>query len=350
MLDRFYTPTPMASALVEAVEAPAASCVDPACGSGALLQAAESRFTNIECLGLDIDRSAIARARRKSPHWILSVGDILEPASRRHTSVVAAGYGVDLVACNPPFSMGSKKGIRTEFLPENRCSVAMAHLLAALELFRPRVALAAIVPESLMFSELDEIGRDTLQRYGRLSIVAEGRNTAFSGARANTLLITLTRNEVNETETARSLDAPIPCELIRGGVSIHEAERLPYGTPLIHTSDFDAVTGMANCTLDRVRRIRRGVVDGHVVLLPRVGVPIERYCTPICLPRPVQLSDCVFALRFSSARRAHTAATILRRRYADLRALYRGTGARYVSRRRLMDWLRVSGFAIQNQT
>lgn len=346
--DRFYTPGPMAANLVESIAGSVQSCVDPACGSGALLRAAEDRFGSTQCMGIDIDRSAITRARRRAPHWTLSVGDIMAPASRSRTEVLAKALRTDLVVCNPPFSMGARKGIFTEFLPQTRTSVAMAHLLAAMELFAPRVGLAAVVPESLMHSELDSPGRNRLATYGGLSVVSEGRNTAFSGARVNTLLITLVRDSRLRPSASPQRSADLPCDLIRGGLPIHEADRLLYGTPLIHTTDFSALHGMEARRLRRVRRINRGVTSGHVILLPRVGLPNKDHCRPLYLRDTVQLSDCVFALRFTSGKRAASAAARIRYWFTSLSSLYRGTGARYVSQQRLSQWLSDVGFSISN--
>lgn len=347
-LDRFYTPRAMATALLNSFRLNAASCVDPACGDGALLRAAETRFEGISCFGLDIDRQAVAAARRRAPHWVLSSGDLLAPASRARTTALAQGRGCDIVVCNPPFSMGARKGVRTEFLGGERSSVAMAHILAAMDVVSPKKGLAAVVPESLVFSDLDAAAREKIQAFGRIDVVGEGRNTAFSGARVNTLLVRVTPKRRRASPAMPVGTAALPCSLYRGGLPVHEAEMLPWGTRYVHTTDFQALHTKPGAGLPRVRRIGRGVVKGHLVLLPRVGLPREHFCRPLHFREQTQLSDCVFALQFSSARRAAIGARLLRQDFDGLSALYRGTGARYITQARLEEWLGMVGFELRH--
>lgn len=350
-IDKFYTPDSLATLLMGAVRGTPDSCVDPACGSGALLQAAEDRFGDVDCFGSDVDREAVAKARLNAPHWTLSVGNMLVPASRARSKALVQAQGVDLVVCNPPFSMGSAKGVCCEFLDGGRCSVAMAHLLAAHAVIRPTLALAAIVPESLMYSDLDAAGRNVLEERGVLRVVSQVNNTAFKGARAHTLLLVVDvkrRKAIVASPASvprKSKSGSISCSLARGTLALHDVVRSPKGVPLVHTTKFEDVVGGSLDECMRVRQLRSGVIEGNVILLPRVGVPQERHCKAVRLPTRVQLSACVFGLTFSSARQARMAAARLRGSHAALQELYRGTGARYVTRARLIQGLARVGIA-----
>ncbi len=127
---------------------------------------------------------------------------------------------------------------------------------------------------------------------------------------------------------------------VRGGLPVFEARGLSKGIPYIHSTSIRAVVADGTATgCGLVRPIQRGVVAGHVILLPRVGVPQPDLVRPIYLARKTQLSDCVVAIKLSSRHRAETTAKRIRENWSSLIALYRGTGARYVTVARLGDWL-----------
>lgn len=190
-LDRYYTPMAVAERVVEATGASdMESCVDTACGGGSLLRASESRFPRVRCIGVDRDRGAILRLAREKPGWILSRADLLRLKPEDSIAALDHGVGCDFALMNPPFSMGRAKGTLVAWRERRfRASVAMGHVLRTLELFSPRRGGVAVVPESLMFSRLDDDARRALAAYYRLDIVGSLKNSTFRGARANALLV-----------------------------------------------------------------------------------------------------------------------------------------------------------------
>lgn len=88
---------------------------------------------------------------------------------------------------------------------------------------------------------------------------------------------------------------------------------------------------------------RKGRVYGHVVLLPRVGVPIINNITEFYFKNEVQLSDCVIALKFDDKVTAQQCSKLIKSKFASLVYQYRGTGARYITIARLEAWLRSIG-------
>lgn len=342
-LDRYYTPPPIARQLVELCDSTAAvRCLDTACGDGSLLLAAREVLAEVQCIGMDLDRAAVERLRRREPEWILSRADALSSSSWRQSVAARHGIGSDLALLNPPFTMATGKGIVVT-LPgfSGRCSVAMAHVLAALGRAAPR-RCSAIVPESLMFSDLDAQARACLSVRYDVRVIRGLRNSTFRGTRANALIVRLTKRELPppSRRTSGTVESTRSVALVRGGLPLFEAKPRRRGLRYVHSTELrDIANGAPLRELRRVQPIARGVVSGHVVLLPRVGLPHAESVKALRFRERIQLSDCVLALCFGSRLAAHHWELVLNRRRRQLLALYRGTGARYTTVRRLQDWL-----------
>ena len=341
-MDRFYTPDSLATTLTDAVGFQNVnSCADPNCGHGQLLLSAEAQWPKADFWGLDIDRHAVRRVRRHRPQWTVSVGNLLSPYSLARTLVFRSGNSCDVLLTNPPFSMGVAKGFVRTGSPY-RCSVAMAHILAAIELFRPKCAIGAIVPESLLYSEVDEAARDDLATTWSFEEILCVPQATFKGTRAHSTLVVL-RTKGDEGTDRQIIPIQLPvcrvtADLVRGGLPVHKAVlSAGEGLPLIHSTDLTALVDGSYRT-KTVCPIGRGCVVGAVILLPRVGVPSVRSIAPLEFERPVQLSDCVIGLRFRSYDAATKTAEMMRAESESLVGLYRGTGARYVTVRRVKEW------------
>jgi hypothetical protein len=343
-LDRYYTPTVLASELVTVglSTVPGARVVaDTACGAGNLLVAAQGLIARSKCIGIDNDRNAIRRLRSRNPRWLLSVADVLDP---RFASVraVTRAPACDLLTLNPPFSMSAKSVPASFYGSKVRSSVAMAHVLRSLETFEPVGGAVAIVPESLLFSDIDARARALVGCRYEARILRGLHNSTFRGARANALLVQWTpRAEMeNAADVASPPQAPMDPVVTRGGLPLFEAQKQRGGLPLVHSTSISKVaeTGdFDHCV--RVKGIGRGVVSGTLLFLPRVGVPSREHSQVVHVEFPVQLSDCVFALTFSSMRRALRFRRKMLRDWPSLADRYRGTGARYISVVKMNEWV-----------
>lgn len=343
-LDRYYTPSHLARTVIESSNfGNARRCFDSACGDGNLLEAARQMIPNIRCYGVDADLNAIARLRSRNPDWVLSSGDSLSAATWKRAKAIRESVECDLALLNPPFSMQARKGILVSITKfQGRCSVAMAHIMMVASRTRPKVC-AAVVPESLLYSNLDALARAWLSRTYVLSPVAEVTNTTFNGARANAAIITLKRRVSPldvQVDNQFSPRQPI-AGVVRGGLPLFQAVPTKRGVHLVHSTDLDSLLAGQAIRTNRVRPIARGLVSGHVILLPRVGVPRPSHLTAIELHEQVQLSDCVVALTFHSREEAYRAERILQSHWMELLGLYRGTGARYITLQRLTSWLQM---------
>jgi hypothetical protein len=341
-LDRYYTPEDVAERLAAAVVTDSGRCVDASCGDGRLLSAAVSVAPGTACVGIDKDPFAIRRLRRQRPDWILSVGDALRSESLRHCVAAARGRNCDFLLANPPFSrIKGHKGLTIEYqgVPVT-CSVAMAYLLRALEVFQPQQGTAAVVPESLVYSDLDSAARRLLGEDFTIAVLGGLKNSTFAGARANAVLVRLTGGTARRRAWKPTAwwDGERP-RICRGGLPVFERTKSRSGVRFVHTTDLQLGERHITDGLMRVRPLERGVVAGSVILLPRVGVPSLQHCVPFYFRSKVQLSDCVIALRFADAASAKSFSAGLLKRFVSLRQLYRGTGARYVTVARLEEWL-----------
>ena len=264
-LDRYYTPASVARRVVEVSDFRGAGrCLDAACGDGSLLVAAREVHAEVQCIGMDVDSAAIARLRRRHPAWILSRADALCLSSWKRAVAARQGVGCDLVLLNPPFSMAAKKGISiTAAGFSGRCSVAMAHLVTVLTQAMPR-SCCVIVPESLLFSDLDARARAYLATFYEVRPVQFLRNSTFRGGRANAAVVGLERLLVpraHERERGGEPDLTEP-RLVRGGLPLFEAAFRDGGVPYVHSTDLGTLAwGGRVQSLRRVRPLSRGVAN-----------------------------------------------------------------------------------------
>lgn len=348
--DRYYTPESIALQLVDALDYRSVSnCVDPNCGSGRLLFSAESRWPDARFSGLDIDRRAIQRIRKDRPRWIVSVGNLLSSSSISKTYVFQTFRSCDILLLNPPFSMGNSKKF---FVDGNaqRISVAMAHIMRAIRLFRPKMGIGAIVPESLLYSELDEHNRDNLYKYWEIDMIKNVPHNTFKGTDVHACIITLQprdRTLIPIASQTMPNKIGIGVNIVRGNLPVHRAKFVNNGIfGFIHSTDLKTLNSSIDVATLNIPSLHQGCILGSVILIPRVGVPSFDQIGSYNFTKPVQLSDCVIALCFSTSELALKAASIIRREHDSLVSLYKGTGARYITIKRIAKWLLNLGFEV----
>lgn len=343
MLDAFYTPPDIADRLVGDGGFPCPDvCADTACGGGNLLAAAGAAYPRTVCVGTDKDGRAIRQLRKHRPNWILSVADILDVRSRSRATALQAG-SCDLLLLNPPFSMNGRKFVSIDFDGHAlRTSVAMAHILKSVDVMKPRFGILAVVPESLLFSQIDAEARRVLGNRFQLEVMSSLKAATFSGARVHTCLVRMAqpceRHEVVLPRASTSVRPVVnEIDVVRGGLPMFERKPDRNGLPLIHTTSLPNLSPPNIRKLGRVMAIGRGRTSGCVVLLSRVGQP---FATPaLRLSDSVQLSDCVVSLQFQSMAEARLFRGWLDQQWIKFCGLYRGTAARYLTLEGLRDFL-----------
>lgn len=343
--DKYYTPPEVASRALERAQLTSKPiiCADTACGSGSLLTAAEDVLQAKYCLGIDNDPEVIRRLRRERPDWRLYVGDFLKRHRAPPTDFPGATYGVDLLVLNPPFSLGPRKHVSVQYLGHSvKCSVAMAHILRSLELFRPNHGAIAVVPESLLYSNTDQHARELLGQKFSLSELFQLSIYTFKGARVNSSFVQfgIPSGKPNVLANAQMSSDPIPATVVRGGLQMHTFKPIASGVRVVHSTALKSIANDGISAVQERTSVRaKGRVSGWMLLLPRVGVPREDAFRAFYSKHELQLSDCVIGMQFSTKGAALGAERRIRENWQLLVSLYRGTGARYITIDRLMDWL-----------
>lgn len=353
--DKYYTPPAIASRALERAQLASTPviCADTACGSGSLLAAAEDVLAARHCLGIDSDPLVIHQLRRERPEWRLYVGDLLKRHRPPPTNFPGANYGVDLLVLNPPFSLGPRKYVIVKYLGHLvKCSVAMAHILRSLELFRPNQGAIAVVPESLLYSDTDQHARELLDQDFSLAELLQLSIYTFKGARVNSAFVQFSPPGGRPHSSIEVMPMPrdsIPTTVVRGGLQMHAFKRVSSGARVIHSTSLRFIAaGGINSAPDRTCTVAKGRISGWMLFLPRVGLPKEEAFRTFYSKDEVQLSDCVMGMKFPSKVAASSAQKRIRDNWQSLLHLYRGTGARYITIDRLVDWLYSIGIRDRN--
>lgn len=354
MIDQYFTPKAVASDLLRDTGFRGYNCVvDPTCGSGNLLSAVAELSRNVRCIGIDSDKGVIDELKKTRPNWVLSSADLMDSDSVSKTTAFDVAVGCELLLLNPPYSQNNKKFTTFEYygMPL-KCSVAMSFLLQALMTFSPKLGALIIVPESMMYSELDEHARFLVSREYKIECLSELCESTFKGARVRTVAIKLTRvdaNAVKDIFSAKSNAKRFNATVIRGGAQMHKIEKKSSkGAKVIHTVDLvrrykniDSFSGYFESKLS-------GRIKGKAILIPRVGMPNIEKLSITDLKTEVQLSDCVLAMTSHSSEDLEQLYLLIKRNHIEFKSLYRGTGARYLTKGRLEQWLIENGACISS--
>lgn len=337
-VDAYYTPTAIATLMVKAVSTKPSAIGDLSCGDGHLLAAAALRFGSARVFGVDRNKRVVRALHRVHPEWVLSCADALNLRSIGHTAAARLAAGSCLLM-NPPFSMGKKKGVLFRSgLFEGRCSVAMAHLLRSVELASPQ-QIVAILPESVLFSQLDAQALAYVCKLYRLQPLATFGNNSFSGARVTTRMVRFTARRRVRMKTPLSQSCPT-VELVRGSLPIHRIQTGLF--PFVHTTDLRRVASdhrgwTKTCT--RVAKYGNGLVRGKVILVPRVGrISGDSPPTIVRFEADVQLSDCVIAIRGATDGETARLHRLMAGAWKSSAPMW-GTGAKYTTLAAIRNWL-----------
>lgn len=345
-LDQYFTPINVAQDLVKdnLKERPKV-CVDSTCGSGNLLEAVSNVFRRTKCVGIDKDKNIIANLRRKNPNWILSTGDLLDYRSLRKTNAIALKDACDFLFLNPPFSLGNKKSVDIFYTGHNiKGSVAMAYILKSFELFNPKQGAIVLAPESVLYSDTDSLARSLIREKFDINIIAELESNTFQGASARATVLRIQPGSTRKTTNTINIRPrnKLDVQLVRGGLPVHEISISSKGLPYLHSTDIKGVIQNLDSPLKPklVKKISRGVVKpGWALVIPRVGLPIKDLLKPHYFKGDTQLSDCVICMSTNNKETCDATAKRIRLYWESFLELYRGTGARFVTVKRLSEWL-----------
>jgi hypothetical protein len=131
---------------------------------------------------------------------------------------------------------------------------------------------------------------------------------------------------------------PITVALVRGNLPMFRAldENVEKGLHVVHTTNLK----MNSVTLDGIRNCsHRRVLKGPAVLLPRVGLPSDQKVAVYSSNSQIVLSDCVYGLECETKESAVGVKERLLGNWAFVAAAYSGTGAPYITVKKLSNVL-----------
>jgi Methyltransferase small domain len=346
-MDAFFTPTDVAHFMADLRLGFPKVVADFTSGDGSLLSAARKRWPSCKLIATDINPASLRNVHTNLPGVKTGKCNFLSARSRASCRVLKNIRGkVSLILLNPPFSCrgGTKRSVLMANAPID-VSVALAFVLTAFEYLEPGGQLIALLPSGCLRSEKDARAWEILQGLGYVETVKTNGNSVFEHCRPATCIVRITRNSIatnkNKIENDNLATPQVAgkiVELIRGRRPMFSVKlsRKRGGIPFIHSTELS--NAVANLSKRFVAPAMSDVY-GPVVLIPRVGLPRRDKIALLTEPIAISLSDCVFAVRCATAQEAtllHMRIVLEWRRFCDL---YSGTGAPYLTARRLTMWL-----------
>jgi hypothetical protein len=336
-LDSYFTPAAVSEQLISHATIVPDSVLDPAAGDGALLMAAENRWPQATCYGLDID-PRIVKSLRTRQHWQSGRCDFLSSPSRRSSIVLRSLVNkTDLVVMNPPYSIRGGTSWRACVAGDKAsCGRAMAFVLTAMHYLREGGELLALLPSGSLTSRRDSEAWKLLTKMGSVQELESFPRGTFSLGTARTVAVRIRLGSPTSISNVALQKRSFPvlhANLWRGTFQVHTAKQWvesvgPGNIRFIHTTD------LRNGSICQERaRFLRNVPYKHFgpsVFLQRVGKPSLDKVT-LWEGGAAVMSDCLYALEtpnLESARLLHERLTIA---WDSVRMAYGGSCAPYLT-------------------
>ncbi len=362
-MDKIYTPPHLAALMARSCRVrpmPNEMFVvaDFAAGGGELLVAAAAEWPSATLVGTDIDSRAVRRLRATSRRWRTGVCDFLNPRSRRNSPLLRELMGrTNLVLLNPPFSSrgGARVSVATTGVTA-KCSMGLAFVVAAIEYLVVGGELIVVLPEGSLTSEKDSMTWSLLRSMGDIEVVKANGQRTFPRAVVRTVVVRFQKRfALPKIDPSPILKAPLgnwtnsgpKVHIVRGNTGVNEIARSPNCTESIGFVHSTNLQDFTICSLFEVGiRVGRRA-SGPMVLLPRVGQPRRKKVAQFLDTKQLIISDCVIALTCDSTKAAQHLWKDLQANWSLLKKEYVGSGARYLTIRRLSDLLRRLGYSPQ---
>lgn len=360
-MDKIYTPPYLAAMMARASTASPKRgegfiVADFAAGSGELLLAAATMWPDSTIVATDIDSQAVRDLRMKTEGWLTGICDFTNPRSRNNSPVLRNLNGrTNLVLLNPPFS--SRGGVRVSVTAGgsiSKCSLGLAFVMNSIDYIAEGGELIAVLPQGSLTSEKDAATWDLLRSMGDAEILKNNGFGTFAQAAVRTAVIRFQkRHSRARSDPYTSLESPGPpydknlplVRIVRGTTQMNHIERSEErtdSTPFLHSTHLQDFTVSSHYRI-RCRSGRYAI--GPMVLLPRVGQPRPNKVAKHSEPDVYMLSDCVIALMCENAEIAELLWKDLQSNWILLEQEYVGSGARYITNRRLSALLLRLGYA-----
>ncbi len=196
---QYFTPFPLIELVLDLCDGPAPRAVmDPACGSGRFLMAAQARWPGAALTGLETDPAALDVAHQNLPQATLSAESFLDAQPTGE---------VELLIGNPPYvrDRGRKRDLYVDFVDR-----AAAWL-------RPGGRLAFVLSAAWLDVSYGQEVREILTRSFAIEwLVESAAERWFPGAKVNTMVLVARREDdadarAGSTVRFATVHEPLPC-------------------------------------------------------------------------------------------------------------------------------------------
>ena len=352
-IDEFDTPPPLAAKLVQIAdqlsENEPRTVADFAVGTGELLAAAKLRWPKATVFGCDISNHRVAGLAQARTDWTLAQCDFLSRASRESLSdLESIKTRVDLAVLNPPFSARGGTKVEVHFDGQSvRCSPAMAFVLLASQYLSPDGNLVVLLPAGVPHADRDQEARVALRQLGEFRAIHE-TTAKFPGVSLKVTIAYLKRGPATLTPSTLiepMVNATWPrIRVLRGTMQTHEVPTngVLGRIPLVHSTELqDYKLQVAQ------REVHSGIrsLSGPAVLLHRVGRPRQDKIAYVPQGPPFAITDCVVALLCPNERECLRLHSSLTEQFGLLKRNYIGSGAPYITIKRIQRILHTLGFS-----
>lgn len=341
MRDSFYTTTPLAERLIDYVnDRKFNSVVDFCIGDGELIRAAQNKWKNIKCYGVDISEDVISELKIKHPIWFVETCDFTEDSERDNCIITQNRRKYDLILLNPPFTCKGSTINRVCFKgKEYKMSTAMMFVVKALQYLSKKSIMLAILPISCAYSQKDKEIWEFLRQQYNLKVLEERDKQYFKKCNPNIVLVSIndTSETISKNEKCKKIEG-FKLSTFRGNLSVHERKNSSSKKrkKFVHTVNLidNSLQNLKQYTL-----YPRSEISGPAVLISRVGNPsVKKICT-ISQDETYVISDCIIAIKTETQIEAEKLKQLFIDNWDYIKTLYKGTAAKYITLERLHTFL-----------
>lgn len=353
MKDFFCTPEQIAREMVSAIRITDDPVIaDFAVGDGSLLIACQAKWPHGVYYAIDIQDSLIAGLKDKQPNWKLLCCDFLNDEAVNHGMSSLGLTKCSVIIINPPFTCkGSTRYSSTYRGFEVKTSLAMAFVIKSLRFLSETGEMIALLPSSCLSSEKDSEAWSLIKRDYIVDHIFVNSRSTFAKCSAATEVVRLSRDI--EVSNSDSITSDISSERILVDITLHRGSfpmplvktfQVDQGIPLIHTTCLcEQQVDLSKYSIS----LERNTVQGPLVILPRIGRPDLRKIVAVYdSSTKFVLSDCLFALAGESSDVCKELLSLITSNWSEISMLYRGTGAKYLTRKVFAEYLSFHGYRV----
>ena len=353
-IDEFDTPPLLAAKIIQVADE--LCCNEPrtiadfAVGTGKLLAAAKLRWPNAAVFGCDISSERVSNITQAKADWTIAQCDFLDWSSRNSlSSFEIIKSRIDLAVLNPPFSARGGTKVEVDFDGQSvRCSPAMGFVLLASQYLKSDGSLVALLPAGVLRADRDQEAREALRQLGEFRAIHQTTGK-FPGGSLNVTITYLKRGPAtsisrDDVPESKMSDMRASIKVLRGTLQTNQVpECVGDGNiPLVHSTELQ---GYELKLGQRKVPSETRSISGPAVLIHRVGRPRTDKIAYVSRGSPFAITDCVIALLCPNEQECFRLHRSLVDHSSLLKQNYIGSGAPYITIKRVQSVLHYLGFA-----